>query len=139
MKRTISIKKLGGAFALGVLTMVLGCESVAILPRDDVGDRRGYGDRRDADRRDSDRDSPRDQVYGRVQDVNERRREIRVRTEDDRTSVVRYDDNTRISDGSRDIRADSLRDGDAVSIRLERNSDAGQYANTIRVENRRGG
>jgi hypothetical protein len=107
------------------------------LDRESIADRR-YGDRRDVGRGDRyDRDSRRDQVYGTVQDVDERRREVRVRTDDGRTTVVRYDNNTRIFDRDRDGRVSSLRAGDWVSIRLERDSRGEQYAEAIRIEDRR--
>ena len=132
-------KKLGYTVFLGALMTVWGCESVGILERDNIA-RSRYEDRRDDRRVDNDRrDRDRDQVYGTVQDVDERRREIRVRTDDGRTTIVRYDSNTRISDRDRDMRIDSLRSGDWVSIRLERGSGGGeQYADAIRVEDRRG-
>lgn len=132
-------KKLGYTVFLGALMTVWGCESVGILERDNIA-RSRYEDRRDDRRGDNDRrDRDRDQVYGTVQDVDERRREIRVRTDDGRTTIVRYDSNTRISDRDRDMRIDSLRSGDWVSIRLERGSGGGeQYADAIRVEDRRG-
>lgn len=143
MKINIWPKKWGYLVFLGALATAWGCESVAILPRDDISNRRydrPDGDRRSDERRgDWDRaDSRRDQIYGTVQDVNERRREIQIRTDEDRTTIVRYDDNTRISDDRGDVRATSLRSGDRVSVRLERSSGSEQYAGAIRVEDRRG-
>jgi hypothetical protein len=137
MKPSILTKKLGWTLFLGTLTLAWGCESVGLLERDSIArrdDRRGDYDRRDR----VDRDRDRDQVYGTVQEVDERRREIRVRTDDGRTTVVRYDNNTRISDGDRDMRIGALRSGDWVSIRLQRISGGEQYADAIRVEDRRG-
>ena len=137
---TSMVTKLGLALFVGALAIVWGCESVSLVGRDPVEPR--YGDRRDSDRRADysrrDRDWRGDQVYGTIQDVNERRREIRVRTDDGRTAVVKYDGNTRVFDGRRDIRVDSLRSGDLVSIQLERSSGGEQYAGAIRVEDRRG-
>lgn len=135
------MKRLGGTLVIGAVATLMGCESVALLPRDDIGDRRGYENRRDSDRRYGDRydrDLRREQVYGTVQDVNERRREIQIRTDEDRTAIVRYDDNTRISDERGDIRATSLRAGDRVSVRIERSSGGEDYAGSIRLEDRRG-
>ena len=132
-------RKLGYIVLLGALMTVWGCESVGIMERENIARSRS-GERRDDRRSDYDRrDRDSDQVYGTVQDVDERRRQIRVRTDDGRTTVVRYDDNTRISDRDRAMRIDSLRSGDWVSIRLERSSGGGeQYADAIRVEDRRG-
>jgi hypothetical protein len=119
---------------LGALGFTVGCESVALLPRDDI-DRRSADQRADSRR---DRFDARDEVYGTVQDVDERRREIRVRTEAGRTSIVRYDADTRISDGSRDLRPDALRSGDEVSVRFGRDRGGEDYATAIRVTDRRG-
>jgi hypothetical protein len=128
------LRKIAGTMMLGALAFIVGCESVALLPREDI-------DRRSAERRDDsrrDRFDARDEVYGTVQDVDERRREIRVRTEAGRTSIVRYDANTRFSDGSRDLRPDSLRSGDEVSVRFGRDRGGEDYAAAIRVMDRRG-
>ena len=85
MNRVLSMKKLGDALAIGALSLVFGCESVALLPRENIADR-GSGDRReeisrDRDRSAGERDSRRDEILGTVQNVDERNREIRVRTE----------------------------------------------------------
>jgi hypothetical protein len=90
VKTPISMKKLGSTLLLGALTLAMGCESVAVLPRPTTANRR-------------------------------------------LSSTIT---NTRITNGSRDIRAESLRSGDRVSVRLDRNSVGEQYANTIRVEDR---
>jgi hypothetical protein len=143
VNRIFSLKKLGGMLAIGALSLVFGCESVALLPRDNIADR-GSGDRRDEISRDRDRmaverGSRRDEIFGTVQNVDERSREIRVRTNDGRSSIVRYDGSTRVSDGSRDLSPDSLRSGDEVSVRLGGDSRGEQYADSIRVLDKRGG
>lgn len=132
-------KTLGLAVLVAGLAAAWGCESVSLLGRDSVAEPR-YGDRRDADRRgDYDRrDSRREQVYGTIQDIDERRNVIRVRADGGRTATIRYDSNTRVFDGRRDVRVEALRPGDQVSIELERSSGGEQYANAIRVEDRRG-
>jgi hypothetical protein len=135
MKTIVRAKGLGTAIILSALATASGCESVGIIDRDNIA--RSRYDRRDNDRRDRvDRDSRRDQIYGTVQDVDERRREIRVRENDGRTMVVRYDNNTRIAGRDREIRPDALRSGDEVSIRLEKGASGEQYADAIRVEDR---
>jgi hypothetical protein len=130
-------EKLSLTLFLAALTAAWGCESVSLIGRESVEPR--YGDGRSIDRPgDYGRDRSRDHVYGTVQDVDGRRREIRVRTDDGRTAVVRYDSNTRVIDGRRDAGIDSLRSGDMVSIQLDRSSGGEQYADAIRVEDRRG-
>jgi hypothetical protein len=142
MKAISPVNRFGLILLLGALTTAWGCESVSLIGRESVEPR--YGDGRSIDRRgDYGRerygsDRSRDQVFGTVQDVDGRRREIRVRTDDGRTAVVRYDSNTRVIDGRRDAGIDSLRSGDMVSIQLDRSSGGEQYADAIRVEDRRG-
>ena len=131
----ILTKGIRGTLPIAALALLLGCESVALLPRDDVDNRRG--DRRDGVR--TDRFDARDEIYGTIQDVDEHRREIRVRTDAGRSSIVRYDGNTRISDGSRDVRPESLRSGDEIYIRFGRDRGGDDYADAIRVVDRRGG
>lgn len=139
-----SMKTLAGAFVFGAFTLAVGCESVAILPRENIAER-GSGDRRDDSYRDRvvERDSRRDEfvrrdeVIGTVQKVDERSREIRLRTDDGRNAIVRYDGSTRISDGDRDLRPESLRSGDEVSVRVGRDFGGELYADAIRVRNRR--
>jgi hypothetical protein len=143
VKKIFAMRKIGGALAIGAFSLVLGCESVALLPRESIAER-GSGDRRDEINRDRDRiaverDSRRDEIFGTVQNVDERSREIRVRTDDGRSSIVRYDGSTRVSDGSRDLRPDSLRSGDEISVRLARSGAGEQYADAIRVIDQRSG
>ncbi|HEY5544266.1 MAG TPA: hypothetical protein VIM04_13550 [Candidatus Binatia bacterium] len=139
----LNIGKLGGTMFLVALGTVWGCESVSLIGRESIEP--GYEQRSDIERRgDYDRrdrfgrDTAQNHIYGTVQDIDERRREIRLRTDDGRTAVVRYDSSTRFFDGSRDIEVASVRTGDSVSIQLERNAGGEQYANAIRVEDRRG-
>lgn len=133
MKTGARRKQLGCAIILAAVTTAWGCESVGILERENIA-------RRDRDRSDErrDRDRDRDRIYGVVQDVDERRREVRVRTDDGRSMTVRYDNSTRILNNDREIRIDALRAGDQVSIRLDRDSRGDQYAQNIRIEDRRG-
>jgi len=133
MKEIASIKRLGCLFFLGALLTIWGCESVGIVERENIA-RRGYGDRRDRDRYDR---YDREQVYGTVRDIDERRREIEVRTEDGRTMTVRYNNNTQVYNGGRDLRVTSLRSGDRVSIRFDRASGGERYAEVIRIEDPR--
>lgn len=131
------MKKLGCTLVLGSMITVMGCEDVSLVRRENIARNDRYRDQRDTDRDRYNRDVRRDQVYGTIQDVNERRSEIRVREDDGRTTVVRYDNRTRITDGNREIRPESLRSGDQISVRVERDSRGDRYADSIRVEDRR--
>lgn len=134
MKAAKRMKQLGCALILAAVASAWGCESVGILERESIA-------RRDRDRSDERRDRDRvdrDRIYGVVQDIDERRREVRVRMDDGRSMTVRYDNSTRILNGDREIRIDGVRAGDQVSVRLDRDSRGDQYAQNIRIEDRRG-
>jgi len=130
-----------------LLTILWGCENVAILPRKDISkdlDRRGDAIARDRVERIPDRDRDvreprlaRDEVVGTVQRIDERRREIELRTPEGRAVTVKYDDNTRVMDRDREMRVEYLNYGDLVSIRLDGGFRGEQYADVIRMTDRR--
>jgi hypothetical protein len=126
------------SFTLGAA----GCESVALMPRPDV-DQRPDGERRDdalgrgPSERDRDlatnrRDSTGD-VVGTVQRVDERAREIHLRTTEGRTTIVKYSPSTTVTRRDRDLRVEDLRSGDLVLVGVARDSRGDQYAEFIRM------
>lgn len=131
-------QKTGYGLLVGALVSVSGCESVGILGRDSVdgaADRRtGIERRGDFDRRDARTEaSRRSEISGTVDRIDQRSREIHVRDDDGRTTTVRYDTGTRLSDGGRDMNIESLRPGDRVFIEIDRGSRGEQYADAIRL------
>jgi len=116
-----------------------GCENIGFINRDEpytTADRRGdrYRDYRgDAIR---DRNLARDEVVGTVEDVDERRNEIHLRTREGRLMVIHYDSGTNVSNRDRDLRVRDLRRGDQILVRLDRNSRGEQYAEAIRMNDR---
>ncbi|HWO40997.1 MAG TPA: hypothetical protein VNO43_04260 [Candidatus Eisenbacteria bacterium] len=129
-----------------LLTFVWACENVAILPRRDISEdleRRGDAIARDRERipdRDREVHEPRfarDEVVGTVQRIDERRREIELRTPEGRTVAVKYDANTRVVDRGRETGVEQLAYGDLVAIRLGGGFRGEQYADVIRMTDRR--
>lgn len=143
MKTDCWTKKIGYGVLVGGLITVWGCESVGILGRDTVDQRgaeqrTGIERRGDFDRRDArDRDARRSEISGTVDRIDERSREIHLRTDDGKTTAVRYDTATRAMDGSREMDVASLRRGDRVSIELDRGPRGEQYADAIRLSDDR--
>ena len=122
--------------ALGV---VAGCESVALMPRPDVDDSRVIRNRAepDVDRVERERGRASREVTGTVQRVDAARREIHLRTAERNLVVFRYDPNTPVYDRDRDLSVNALRNGDEIAVQPRGNSDYEQYAEVIRMIDRR--
>jgi exosome complex RNA-binding protein Csl4 len=72
-------------------------------------------------------------LVGEVQYVDTRAREIEIRTDSGRTSVVRYDNNTQVTYRQRNYAVDNLERGDYVAARVQQDSDGRPVANSITV------
>jgi exosome complex RNA-binding protein Csl4 len=72
-------------------------------------------------------------VVGAVEYVDNRAREIEIRTESGRTAVVRYDDQTQVIYRQRNYSVANLERGDYVAARVQRDSDGRDFADTITV------
>lgn len=131
------------SLALVLIIAAAGCESVAIMPRQDVDregiSRGGIDTSRDARGDVRDRSFPRDEIAGTVQGVDERNREIQLRTSDGRLATVKYDSGTRVYSRDREMAVDSLRRGDVILVQIDRGSRGDQYASVIRMNDRQEG
>jgi hypothetical protein len=72
-------------------------------------------------------------LVGEVQYVDTRAREIEIRTDSGRTSVVCYDNNTQVTYRQRNYAVDNLERGDYVAARVQQDSDGRPVANSITV------
>jgi hypothetical protein len=124
------------------LVSAWGCEHIAIMPRNDITEelsrRGGETDRTPPERvtRSEDvREStvPHGEITGTVQRIDKNRREVHLRTTEDRMVTVRYDQATAVFDREREIRIESLNQGDLVTVRVNSNSRGEQYADVIRL------
>jgi hypothetical protein len=72
-------------------------------------------------------------IVGEVQHVDARAREIEIRTDSGRTSVVRYDNNTQVVYRQRNYSVDNLERGDYVAARIQRDRDGRNFTDSITV------
>src|SRR5512144_1337776 len=103
-----------GILVLAVLA-VTGCDELAR-----VGDLGNYG-------------SLGSDLVGEVENVDTRAREIQIRTDSGRTSVVRYDDRTQVIYQQRNYSVANLEPGDYVAVRVQQDRNGQNYTDTITV------
>jgi len=72
-------------------------------------------------------------VVGEVEQVDTRVREIEIRTDSGRTSVVRYDDRTQVIYQQRNYSVANLEPGDYIAARVQQDRDGRNYTDTITV------
>jgi exosome complex RNA-binding protein Csl4 len=107
-------KRLFGILAVAVLALT-GCDELAR-----VGDLGNYG-------------SLGSDLVGEVENVDTRAREIEIRTDSGRTSVVRYDDRTQVIYQQRNYSVANLEPGDYVAARVQQDRNGQNYTDTITV------
>lgn len=119
--------------------VVAGCESVALMPRPDVDETSVSRNRTDRDSGVNrvERERNRGEVTGIVQRVDEARREIHLRTGERDVIVFRYDPRTVVYDRDRNLPVEDLRSGDEIAVRPGASSGSEQYADIIRMIDRR--
>lgn len=74
------------------------------------------------------------EVLAEVQEVDDREREIRIRTDDGRTADVRYDGDTRVVYQNREYPVTALERGDLVRMRIEETTTGALYTDLVEVE-----
>jgi len=107
-------KRLFGILSVAVLALA-GCDELAR-----VGDLGNYG-------------SLGSDLVGEVENVDTRAREIQIRTDSGRTSVVRYDDRTQVIYQQRNYSVANLEPGDYVAARVQQDRNGQNYTDTITV------
>jgi hypothetical protein len=112
----MKLSKLFGLLSIALLALA-GCHEIGHL--DGLGDYGGVGSSND--------------VVGEVQYVDTRAREIELRTDAGRTSVLRYDNNTQVIYRQKSYAVDNLEPGDYVAARVERGRDGRNFTDTITV------
>jgi hypothetical protein len=112
--------------------IISGCENIALFPRPNI-DRIPDRSQTDLPRDLQGSDPSHGEMIGTVERVDPARQEIYVRTSQGRTMVVRYDPQTGVFNGNRQLAASALRPGDLVRVQSTRSLD-GEYADVIRTE-----
>jgi len=107
-------KWLFGILSVAALALT-GCDELAR-----VGDLGNYG-------------SLGSDLVGEVENVDTRAREIQIRTDSGRTSVVRYDDRTQVIYQQRNYSVANLEPGDYVAARVQQDRNGQNYTDTITV------
>jgi hypothetical protein len=107
-----------------------GCETIAMRPRPDV-------DRKGLEQTPTDRGSAKDEIVGTVERVDRTSNQIQLRTTEAKVIVVKYDSATRVYSREREVGIEALRPRDLILVRVEKNPRGEQYADLIRVNDRK--
>jgi len=112
----MKILRLFGMLSIALVAFA-GCHELGHV--DGLGDFGGIGGSND--------------VIGEVQVVDTRAREIEIRTDSGRTSVLRYDNNTQVIYRQKGYAVSNLEKGDYVAARVQRDRDGQNFTDTITV------
>ena len=107
-----------------------GCESIALRPQPDV-------DRRGIERTPDDRGSAKEEIIGTVERVDRTSNEIRLRTTEAKVIVIKYDPATRVYSREREVGIEALRPRDLILVRVAKTPRGEQYADLIRLNDRK--
>ena len=107
-----------------------GCESIALRPRPDV-------DKRGIERTPDDRGSAKEEIIGTVERVDRTNNEIQLRTTEAKVIVIKYDPATRVYSREREVGIESLRPRDLILVRVAKTPRGDQYADLIRLNDRK--
>jgi len=120
-------------YCVGVLLSIFtasGCESIALWPRPDV-------DRRGIERTQDGRGSAKDEIVGTVERVDRANNEIQLRTSEAKVIIIKYDPSTVVYSREREVGIDALRPRDLILVRVAKNPRGEQYADLIRLNDRK--
>lgn len=127
---------------IAIFTTV-GCASIAVRPQPDA-------DRREIERtppivertppveRTPDaRDSAKTEIIGTVERVDKTKNEIQLRTTEAKVIVIKYDPATLVYSRERQVGIEALRLRDLILVRVAKTSQGEQYADLIRLNDRK--
>ena len=127
------IRQLVGSYYVVLLAFVLlalGCEGTVLRPRPDV-DRRGIEGSPD------DRGSAKEEIIGTVERVDRTNEEIQLRTTEAKVIVIKYDRATRVYSREHEVGIEGLRPRDLILVRIAKSPRGEQYADLIRLNDRK--
>lgn len=107
-----------------------GCEPIAMRSRPDV-------DSKGLEQTPVDRGSAKDEIIGTVERVDRTSNEIQLRTTEAKVIVVKYDSATRVYSRERAVGIEALRPRDLILVRVGKNPRGEQYADLIRLNDRK--
>lgn len=114
---------------ISIFTAV-GCASISVRPQPDV-------DRREIERTPDARDSAKTEIIGTVERVDKTKNEIQLRTTEAKVIVIKYDPATLVYSRERQVGIEALRLRDLILVRVAKTSQGEQYADLIRLNDRK--
>ena len=112
------------------------CGSIAVPPQPDV-DRREIERSLPVERTPDVRDSAKVEIIGTVERVDKIKNEIQLRTTDAKVVVIKYDPATLVYSRERQVGIEALRLRDLILVRVAKTSQGEQYADLIRLNDRK--
>ena len=140
--RTQAVAYRSRIILLGFIFTAVGCANIAVRPQPDV-------DRREIERtppveqtppveRTPDaRDSAKTEIIGTVERVDKTKNEIQLRTTEAKVIVIKYDPATLVYSRERQVGIEALRLRDLILVRVAKTSQGEQYADLIRLNDRK--
>ena len=132
--RTQAVAYRSRIILLGFIFTAVGCESIVVRPRPDV-------DRREIERTPAEppdvRDSAKTEIIGTVERVDKTKNEIQLRTTEAKVIVIKYDPATLVYSRERQVGIEALRLRDLILVRVAKTSQGEQYADLIRLNDRK--
>ena len=114
---------------ISIFTAV-GCASIAVRPQPDV-------ERREIERIPDAPDSAKTEIIGTVERVDKIKNEIQLRTTEAKVIVIKYDPATLVYSRERQVGIEALRLRDLILVRVAKTSQGEQYADLIRLNDRK--
>jgi hypothetical protein len=114
----------------------VGCGSIAVPPQPDV-DRREIERTPPVERTPDLRDSAKVEIIGTVERVDKIKNEIQLRTTEAKVIVIKYDPATRVYSREREVGIEGLRLRDLILVRVAKTPRGDQYADLIRLNDRK--
>ena len=109
---------------------VVGCETITVRPGPDV-------DRREIEQTPDVRDSAKTEIIGTVERVDKTKNEIQLRTTEAKIIVIKYDPATLVYSRERQVGVEALRLRDLILVRVAKTPQGEQYADLIRLNDRK--
>jgi hypothetical protein len=114
----------------------VGCGGIAVPPQPDV-DRREVERTPPVERAPDLRDSAKVEIIGTVERVDKIKNEIQLRTTEAKVIVIKYDAATLVYSRERQVGIEALRLRDLILVRVAKTSQGDQYADLIRLNDRK--
>ncbi len=115
---------------LAFVLLALGCESTALRPQRDA-ERTGIEGTPD------DSGTPKEEIIGTVERVDRTNNEIQLRTTEAKVIVIKYDRSTRVYSREHEVGIEGLRPRDLILVRVAKSPRGEQYADLIRLNDRK--